>query len=112
MTVKILLLENVHPCAREALVAEGFTVDVEKGALSEAELDRLLPNYQALGIRSKTQLSAGLIAVLELLPDGASRYLRISPLRSAWRRTLATRPLTGDLSPSLIGFSYWLYFSF
>ncbi len=61
-TGKILLLENVHPCAREALVEEGFTVDVEKGALSEEQLDRILPNYQALGIRSKTQLSAGLLA--------------------------------------------------
>jgi D-3-phosphoglycerate dehydrogenase / 2-oxoglutarate reductase len=62
MALKILLLENVHPCAREALVEEGFTVDIEKGALSEEQLDKLLPNYQALGIRSKTQLSAGLLS--------------------------------------------------
>lgn len=62
MPTKILLLENVHPCARETLVEEGFTVDVEKGALSEDQLDKLLPSYQALGIRSKTQLSGKLLA--------------------------------------------------
>ena len=62
MALKILLLENVHPCAREALVEEGFTVDIEKGALSEGDLDKILPGYQALGIRSKTQLSAELLA--------------------------------------------------
>jgi D-3-phosphoglycerate dehydrogenase len=62
MATKILLLENVHPCAREALLEEGFTVDVEKGALSEEQLDKLLPKYQALGIRSKTQLSSGLLS--------------------------------------------------
>lgn len=58
MTTKILLLENIHPCAREALVDQGFQVDVEKGALSEAQLIEILPKYQALGIRSKTEITA------------------------------------------------------
>ena len=62
MPLKILLLENVHPCAVEALREEGFQVDLEKGALGEAELDQRLPNYQALGIRSKTHLSRELLA--------------------------------------------------
>ncbi len=59
--MKILLLENIHPCARDNLVEAGFQVDVEKGALSENQLLELLPSYQAIGIRSKTQLSGALL---------------------------------------------------
>lgn len=62
MSLKVLLLENVHPCAREALLEEGFTVDSEKAALSEKQLGELLPLYQVVGIRSKTQLSGKLLA--------------------------------------------------
>lgn len=62
MPIKILLLENIHPCAREALLEEGFHVDVEKGALNEKQLADLLPAYQALGIRSKTHLSGKLLS--------------------------------------------------
>lgn len=61
MSLKVLLLENVHACAKEALVEEGFTVDVEKGALSEKQLKDLLPLYQVVGIRSKTQLTRSLL---------------------------------------------------
>ncbi len=62
MAIKVLLLENVHPCAKKALEAEGFKVDTEKAAFSEEQLDKVLKNYQALGIRSKTQLSKELLA--------------------------------------------------
>jgi D-3-phosphoglycerate dehydrogenase len=62
MAIKILLLENIHPCAREALVAEGFQVDVEKGALGEDQLARALSGYQAVGIRSKTQITRKVLA--------------------------------------------------
>ncbi len=62
MPIKILLLENIHPCAREALLEEGFQIDNEKGALSEKQLMDLLPGYQAVGIRSKTQLTGKLIS--------------------------------------------------
>lgn len=62
MNIKVLLLENVHPCAKQALEEEGFTVDVEKAAFSEEQLDRVLGGYQALGIRSKTNLSKSLLA--------------------------------------------------
>jgi len=61
MSISILLLENIHPCAREALQNEGFTVEVEKGALSEDQLNRLLPQFQVLGIRSKTQITRDLL---------------------------------------------------
>lgn len=62
MPTNVLLLENIHPCATEALEAEGFKVHNEKAALSEDQLDKLLPKYQVLGIRSKTHLSKGLLS--------------------------------------------------
>ncbi len=62
MPTKILLLENIHPCAREALTEQGFTVDMEKGALSEAQLLQILPKYHVLGIRSKTEITSGVLA--------------------------------------------------
>lgn len=61
MPIRVLLLENVHPCAREALIEAGFQVDVEKGALSADQLIKVLPDYQVLGIRSKTQITADVI---------------------------------------------------
>ena len=61
MNAKILLLENIHPCAKDILNEAGFTVDQEKGALSEAQLEKVLPKYNVLGIRSKTQLSSTLL---------------------------------------------------
>lgn len=62
MPINVLLLENVHPVATEALEAEGFKIHNEKAALSEDQLDKILPKYQVLGIRSKTQLSKTLLA--------------------------------------------------
>lgn len=62
MQLNVLLLENVHPCAQQALLDEGFLVDTQKAALSEDQLDKILPNYQILGIRSKTSLSKGLLS--------------------------------------------------
>lgn len=60
MNGKILLLENIHPCAKDILTEAGYSVDQEKGALSEPQLEKILPKYQVLGIRSKTQLSSSL----------------------------------------------------
>jgi D-3-phosphoglycerate dehydrogenase len=61
MPIKILLLENIHPCAREILTDQGFQVDVEKGALGEAELIKVLKGYQVLGIRSKTEITPAVL---------------------------------------------------
>lgn len=69
---RILLLENIHPCAREELTQQGFEVDVEKGALAEADLIQRLASYQAVGIRSKTQITAKVLqANPHLLSVGA-----------------------------------------
>jgi D-3-phosphoglycerate dehydrogenase len=54
---KVLLLENIHPIARDLFLKEGFQVDSLKGALSEDELIKKLPGYDVLGIRSKTFLT-------------------------------------------------------
>ncbi len=72
MPIKILLLENIHPCARDALLDQGFDVHVEKGAMSEDHLARTLADYQVLGIRSKTQVTETILkANPHLLTIGA-----------------------------------------
>ncbi len=57
----ILLLENIHPVAKEKLEAQGFKVDLLKSALGEQELIEKLKSYDVLGIRSKTQVSEQVI---------------------------------------------------
>lgn len=55
---KIVLLEGIHPVAVNDLRSRGgFEVEVLPKALNETELVALLPQYHAVGIRSKTQLS-------------------------------------------------------
>ncbi len=68
----ILLLENIHAVAKEKLVAEGYQVDLLSHAPSEDELLKILPKYQVLGIRSKTELTAKVIeANPQMLTIGA-----------------------------------------
>ncbi len=55
---KILLVENIHPVAKEFLENDGFKVDLLSYSPSEEELIQLLPQYCALGIRSKTEITA------------------------------------------------------
>jgi D-3-phosphoglycerate dehydrogenase len=59
--INILLLENIHPVAEEILTQEGFKVTRLSRALSEAELLEELPKYQAIGIRSKTEIRKSVI---------------------------------------------------
>lgn len=60
MPGKVLLLENVHPSAHEYFVQEGYEIEALSKALSEAELIEKLQsdNYEVLGIRSKTHVTA------------------------------------------------------
>src|SRR5512140_3864572 len=60
--IKVLLLENVHPSAHAIFGAEGFQVEAVKGALSEDELRRKVADAHVLGIRSKTQVTAKVLA--------------------------------------------------
>lgn len=57
MSLRILLLENIHACAAEALTEAGFKIETEKGALDDDKLLKILPEFQVVGIRSKTHLS-------------------------------------------------------
>ena len=69
---KALLLENVHPLGRQILQSTGFEVVSRSGALDEAELIEALDGVSLLGIRSKTQVSAVVLAAApDLLAIGA-----------------------------------------
>src|SRR4029077_16012896 len=64
--VKALLLENIHPEGHRLLEGAGLQVSERRSSLGEADLRSALPGVQVLGIRSKTRLTA---AVLAAAPD-------------------------------------------
>ncbi|MDX9730887.1 MAG: phosphoglycerate dehydrogenase, partial [Bdellovibrionales bacterium] len=59
---KIVLLEAIHPGAKEALEAEGHHVELLAHSPSGEELDRVLSGASVVGIRSKTRLTAEVLA--------------------------------------------------
>jgi D-3-phosphoglycerate dehydrogenase / 2-oxoglutarate reductase len=69
--VRALLLENVHPDAVDVLLGAGVEVETADRALSEAELGEALTGVQLLGIRSKTDVPAGVLDASGLLAIGA-----------------------------------------
>ena len=70
--MKALLLENVHPEAVRLLEEAGLEVAARRSALGEADLAAALPGVSLLGIRSKTQVSAAVLAAApDLLAVGA-----------------------------------------
>ncbi len=60
--LKVLLLENVHASAHELLLDAGCKVEALNGALGEDALIERLKGVQVLGIRSKTQVTARVLA--------------------------------------------------
>lgn len=56
--IKILLVENIHAIAQEKLEESGYQVTRLTHAPDESELITLLPQYDIVGIRSKTELTA------------------------------------------------------
>lgn len=69
--IRVSLLENIHPAAREALVAAGYTVDVIQRALEGDELAAVLAESHVVGLRSRTKLrSAQLEQANRLLAIG------------------------------------------
>jgi D-3-phosphoglycerate dehydrogenase len=61
--IKFLLLEGVHPSAVEVLRAAGYSqIESLPGALPEEELKRRIADVHFLGIRSRTQLTAEVLA--------------------------------------------------
>lgn len=70
--LRALLLENLHPQARAIMEAAGYEVDARSGALDEHELIEALQGVHLLGIRSKTQVTAGVLAAApDLIAVGA-----------------------------------------
>ena len=69
-SIRVLLLERVSQSAVSIFAREGFQVDCED-KMSEEQLIARLPQYHALGVRSKTQLTArALQAATRLLTIG------------------------------------------
>ncbi len=60
--MRALLLENLHPLASSNLTEAGIEVETRRGALSEDELVGGLDGFDLLGIRSKTEVSARVLA--------------------------------------------------
>lgn len=65
--IKVLLLENIHPKAQEIFKQEGYQVETLKTALNEDELIEKIKDVSILGIRSKTNLTAKVLAQAEKL---------------------------------------------
>lgn len=63
--IRVLLLEGVHPVARDILIEEGFSVTSVEKALEGAALQKAMAEnggVHVVGIRSKTELNAAAIA--------------------------------------------------
>ena len=61
--IKFLLLEGIHPSAVDRLHAAGYSnIETLKGALSDEELKARIADVHFLGIRSRTQLTADVLA--------------------------------------------------
>jgi D-3-phosphoglycerate dehydrogenase len=66
--IKFLLLEGLHPKAREMIEDAGYSNIVEKpGALTPEELKQSLKGVHFVGIRSRTQLDAAAIDAADRL---------------------------------------------
>ena len=60
--IKVLLLENIHPLAYEAFKSEGFQVESLSLALNPEQLKEKIRDVHVLGIRSKTKITAEVLA--------------------------------------------------
>ena len=65
--IKVLLLENIHPLACEALRQDGYDVETRTGALDEADLIEAIEGVHILGIRSKTTITPKVLEAADKL---------------------------------------------
>ena len=66
--IRILLLEGVHERARDVLIEQGYTnVRLEPGALPRDELMQAIRKVHLVGIRSRTNLDAEVLAAAKRL---------------------------------------------
>lgn len=59
--LKVLLVEGIHPIAKTRLEAEGYQVDLLSYAPTEDEYIQLLPQYDVLGLRSKSDINENIL---------------------------------------------------
>jgi len=59
--MNVLLLENIHPIAKERLEQAGFHVDLLTHSPDPSEMKELFEKYQAIGVRSKTKLTSEIL---------------------------------------------------
>jgi D-3-phosphoglycerate dehydrogenase len=65
--VRVLLVESIHSDAVFRLEAEGYHVECVPGALDEAGLIERIPGVHLLGVRSRTQVTAGVLDAADSL---------------------------------------------
>lgn len=65
--IRVLLLENIHPIAREIFSREGYEVEALAQSLSEGELIKKINSYSILCIGSRTNITAKVIDNAERL---------------------------------------------
>jgi D-3-phosphoglycerate dehydrogenase len=64
--MNVLLLENIHAVAEQALIDGGFNVRRMNGSLKEDDLIAQLDGVQLLGIRSKTSVTARVLEAAQV----------------------------------------------
>ena len=57
--IKILVNDGIHPDGKQMLEAAGFQVDTDK--VAQEDLPKVLPNYDAIVVRSATKVRQALI---------------------------------------------------
>ncbi len=60
--ISVLILENIHPQAKTLFIHEGYTAETASGSLDEDELCEKIKGVSILCIRSKTNVTAKVIA--------------------------------------------------
>lgn len=85
--LRILVLENISMEAVKAFTKQGFLVDHHKKAMSEDELVKIIPTYNAIGIRSKTKITERVIRAARkvcLNLSTSTSDTNNNDLRSSW----------------------------
>ena len=95
--IRVLLLENVSVTAHEVFAADGFSVEALPKSIPAAELKAKLEGVHILGIRSKTQLTADILAAgQQLLTVGCfcigTNQVALAASQPARRSSSSTRP--------------------
>ncbi len=65
--IKVLLLENIHETARSIFRSDGLDLEVLSGALPEEELVKKIKDVHIVGLRSKTNITAPVLAAADRL---------------------------------------------